>query len=358
MIRIHIGGEWLNLDQAIGSSRAPSDEQEANAIQLIKAWQSGVDKFIFQTSGSTGPPSKVVFSRNQLEASALLTQRALKLKAGYNALICLDVNFIAGAMMIIRSLVSKMNMIIQSPSSDPLHGMNEPVDFIALVPLQLHSILDRSPEILDHLQTIIIGGAPLQIQLIQKLQQRTSSFYATYGMTETLSHIALQKLNGSGRQHEFHMLPGINISTDNRNCLVIQAKHLGPDPVITNDVVEILNGDTFRVHGRIDQVINSGGIKIQPQKVEGIIQTVFQNLEIHTRFFLAGIPDDILGSRLILVLEGSPLSPDDKEQILIALGNALGKYEIPSAIYYAPRFLITPTQKIDRIGTLKFLDAK
>lgn len=358
MIRIHIGGEWLNLDQVIESFRSPSDQQEARAIQLIKEWQSGAREFTFQTSGSTGTPGRKVFSREQLEASALLTERALKLKPGYTTLICLDVNFIAGAMMIIRSLVTKMNMIIRAPSSDPLHGMNEPVDFVALVPQQLHSILDRSPAMLDHLQTIIIGGAPLRTQLIEKLQQRTASFYATYGMTETLSHIALQKLNGSDRQTEFHPLPGINISTDNRGCLIIQAVHLGPDPVITNDVAEILGDDKFRIHGRIDQVINSGGIKIQPQKVEDIIQTVFYNLGIQVRFFLAGLPDDILGSRLVLVLEGSPHSHDEKEKILIALGNALDKYEIPRAFHYTPRFLITPTQKVDRIATLKILEIK
>lgn len=358
MIRIHIGGEWLNLDQVIESFRSPSDQQEARAIQLIKEWQSGAREFTFQTSGSTGTPGRKVFSREQLEASALLTERALKLKPGYTTLICLDVNFIAGAMMIIRSLVTKMNMIIRAPASDPLHGMNEPVDFVALVPHQLHSILDRSPEMLDHLQTIIIGGAPLRTQLIEKLQQRTASFYATYGMTETLSHIALQKLNGSDRQTEFHPLPGIHISTDNRGCLIIQAVHLGPDPVITNDVAEIQGGNTFMIHGRIDQVINSGGIKIQPQKVEDIIQTVFHNLGIQGRFFLAGLPDDILGSSLVLVLEGSPPGHDEKEKILIALGNALDKYEIPRAFHYTPRFLITPTQKVDRIATLKILEIK
>lgn len=124
MIRIHIGGEWLNLDQVIESFRSPSDQQEARAIQLIKEWQSGAREFTFQTSGSTGTPGRKVFSREQLEASALLTERALKLKPGYTTLICLDVNFIAGAMMIIRSLVTKMNMIIRAPSSDPMHGMN------------------------------------------------------------------------------------------------------------------------------------------------------------------------------------------------------------------------------------------
>lgn len=354
MIRINIGGTWFNLGDQIPSTYL--GQQESNVLRLIDQWQNGSTSFSFQTSGSTGPPRQIVFHRDQLAASAQLTATAFQLKSGYTALVCLDVNFVAGAMMVVRCLVTQMNMIIRPPSSDPLDGLHEPIDFAAFVPQQVQTLLDQKTTAqLDTMRTVIIGGAPISNDTIEKLQLRKAAFYATYGMTETLTHVAILKLNGPDRQREFHLLPGIKISIDGRGCLVLHAPHLGPDPIITNDLVEISSENTFRLRGRKDHVINSGGIKIQLQKVEEAVQEVFDETGIKNRFFASGIPDEKLGERLVLVIEGSPLSHNQEQIIIRGVAPALTQFETPRSLLYAPHFSLTPTRKIDRIATLASL---
>ncbi len=354
-MRVHLGGCWHTVESALHQPPSSWGDQERNALDVIRQWLSGKSEFTFQTSGSTGSPKSLTFRREQLEASAKLTADALGLKRGTTSLVCLDVNFVAGTMMIIRSLVTGMDMVIQPASANPLSGLQETIDFIALVPLQLATVLRESPNELNRISIVLIGGASLSMQSIEQLQDRPNAYFATYGMTETLTHIALQRLNGPHVQDTFRLLPGIDASTDERGCLVVQAPHLGSTPIATNDHVEFTSPTNFRVIGRTDAVVNSGGIKIHPKKIEDVVHRVLMALGIQVRFFITGKPDEQLGERVCLVLEGQPQSSAVEVAIKDGLGKQLGKFEVPKEIQYAQLFSETPTQKIDRLATLRKL---
>ncbi len=357
-MRVHVGGRWHTLESSVILNPSTLEEHEKDVLKVVRQWLDGKEEFTFHTSGSTGSPKVITFRRDQLQASAQLTADALGLTPGMKALVCLDANFVAGTMMIIRSLVTGMDLLVQPAIANPLKGLNEMIDFIALVPLQVSTLLRDSPTKLDTISTIIVGGAPLSKALIGKLQNLNGVCYATYGMTETLTHIALQRLNGTDQQDDFHLLPGIHAQADERGCIVIQAPHLGVESVITNDRVEFTGPETFRILGRIDQVINSGGIKIQVAKVEDAVEEVFNELGIRLRSFVGSKSDDQLGERVCLVLEGSPLNDTISAAILEGLKKRLSKFELPKDIQFVAAFSQTPTQKIDRRATLAKLKGK
>ena len=357
-LRLKAAGEWLTLSQLKdGQLPARLSSQEENAIQFCRGWLNGQEDFGFETSGSTGKPKSIVFTRAQLEASALLTCQALHLKPGYSVLVCLDTKFIAGAMMLVRSMVIGMDMVIETPSVNPLNSISEPVDFVALVPYQLSTILERTPAVLNNVKIVIVGGAPMEKALIPHLEVYTSQFYATYGMTETITHVALQKLNGPDKQDCFQFLPGVHASTDNRGCLVIKASHLGPLPVVTNDLVTILNETTFLWIGRFDATINSGGIKVQAGKVEHAAASALRQLEIRRRFFVRGSFHSKLGEQVTLYVEGYPLNQDQEQDLHQHMTGYLHPYELPKLILYVPKFVETSTQKVDRVATQKLAEA-
>ncbi len=336
-----------------GAVEGESSPHELKVLRLCQEWMSGRATWTFQTSGSTGTPKTITFTRAQLEASARLSEKALHLQAGQTSLICLDPAFIAGAMMVIRSLVTGMNMIAKTPSANPLAGIHEPIDFAALVPYQVSRVMDEDPSLLSGVGTIIIGGAPLSPDVSGKLIQHPGSIYATYGMTETITHVALQKLNEPGRQDYFELLPGIEIRTDESGCLSLYVPHISGDWITTHDVVALLAKNKFRWLGRFDRVINSGGVKVQPEKVEQVIEYIFGQLRIDRRFFVTGLPDPKLGERVALVVEGPVPDSTQEDQFRKLMSEKLGAFEIPRSIHYVSRFKETETQKIDRVKTLQ-----
>lgn len=356
-MRINVSGTWWNLDALDTIPSSALGVSEATALQLLRDWINGEQHFTFHTSGSTGTPKSITFHRDQLEASARLTLQALGLRHGMRCLVCLDTRFVAGALMVVRSVLADMDLIIREPSANPLAG-SEPADFIAVVPLQLTTLLEESPSLLQRVSVVIIGGAPLPEAVIPQLETFENSFYATYGMTETLTHIALRKLNGPGQQQSFHLLPGILASADDRGCLVISAPHLGPEPVRTNDLVEWMEDGGFRIAGRFNDVINSGGVKVQPQRVEFAVEQVLKQMGIRCRFFVAAIPDDRLTESVGLVMEGSPLPPPVEAELKDLLSVILGRFELPRYILYSTHFEETDTQKIDRKGTVSAIVRK
>ena len=355
-LKLLAGGKWYGIDELEnGISPEGLSAQEIKATQFCYRWLNGVPTFQFSTSGSTGLPRKISFNREQLEVSARLTADALGLQRGWTALICLDVQLIAGAMMIVRSLVTGMNMIIRNPSANPFDSLTDPAEFTALVPYQLLMALEKNPLLFNQFKIVIVGGAPLSPETSNRLQILSPSFYATYGMTETITHVALQKLNRKDRQDYFQLLPGIHASTDARNCLVIRASHLGKDPIITNDVVMLLNERQFRWIGRADHVINSGGVKIQAEKIEHALDSIINKLSIQRRLFVAGLPDPKLGEKSVIVVEGLRLTDEQENLIRMRMNEELNKYEAPKTFCYVPRFVETATQKVDRIETLKLI---
>ncbi|MFM9838006.1 MAG: AMP-binding protein [Cyclobacteriaceae bacterium] len=322
-------------------------------IQFCKQWTDGKTSFEIQTSGSTGKPKAIKLERSSMIASAKASAKAIDLKAGETSLVCLDPNYIAGMMMLVRSLEVGMNIIAVEPSANPFAKLEikDQIHFTALVPYQVKAILDSpQKEYFNQLETAIIGGAPLDEPTKKKLQNFSCQFYETYGMTETISHVALKKLNGKAKSDYFEILPGITIRQDERACLCIKAPYL-PDEIITNDVVELKSLQEFIWLGRFDNVINSGGVKIFPESTEKKIANAFLQLNFKNEFFIAGLPDDRLGQSVTLIAEGS-LSHDQQQVLETKLKKELLKFEIPRSIKTVQKFVRTENGKINRSKTI------
>lgn len=329
-----------------------------SALAFCKDWLTGKDTFTLQTSGTTGSPKKISVTRDQLRASATLTADYLGLQKEYNALICLDTNYVAGIMMLVRSLESGMSMYVTDPAANPFEKISSSakIDFTALVPYQVQAILKSKKKNRFNEGIFLIGGAPLSKKTIDELQSCSGKFYATYGMTETLSHIALQRLNGENPENYFQILSEITIRVDERGCLVINAPHINPTPIVTNDLVELMDHDKFIWLGRADNIINSGGVKFIPEKIEGAVELIFNELKLENRFFIAGLPNTELGQAISLIIEGK-LSKVQEHSIVELMKKKLGRYEVPKSIWYSPAFVQTETGKINKAKTLETIQS-
>ena len=221
------GELWLNLNGInyslkqlkSGVFKSNLNSFEQNTLDFCHRWLSEQQSFQLQTSGSTGIPKSIFVTRQQMEASARLTIKALNAEPNQTALVCLDTRYIAGQMMLVRSLINGMNIVAVDPASNPFEKTpsSQSLDFAAIVPYQVQAILSStSRSRLDQLKTVIIGGAPLDLSTKKELQSVTCKCYATYGMTETISHIALQRLNGEHVQEYFETFREIQISKDDR----------------------------------------------------------------------------------------------------------------------------------------------
>ncbi len=316
-----------------------------NEIGLFfNSWISSNPMIEVSTSGSTGTPKKILLKKESMVNSALATGDFLGLIPKNKALHCLPTKFIAGKMMLVRAMVLGLEIDCVSPGSNPLSKIESTYDFCAMIPLQVENSLGK----LNLITKLIVGGAKPSNKLIDKIQKTTVDVYETYGMTETISHIALKKISKS-KEDYFTILPNIFIANDNRNCLVISASKLQDKPVVTNDIVEIINDKQFKWLGRFDSIVNSGGVKLIPEEIEQTLAKV-----IAKPFFVAGILDDILGQKLVLVIES-----DDKISDLefkIVENKSLSKFQKPKEIFYLPKFTLTENGKINRKSTIALLN--
>ena len=351
---IAVNGKDISISSIINGKAVGNSDFERTIFTFISDWLSERDNFVQNTSGSTGQPKPIVISRSQMIASAALSIEALGLREGYIALLCISPEYIGGKMMLVRSLIAGMKIIATTPTSNPFNSFTEKVsiDFAAMVPFQIHEIT-QSPiqQRLNDVKKIIIGGAALDHQTEARLQKYRCIFYSTFGMTETISHIALRQLNGPGASENYRVLPGIKISTDERNCLQIEWDQLG-QRIVTNDIVSIINDNTFRWIGRWDNVINTGGIKVFPEKLEGDIAKIFNAIGIDNAFFIGSIPDASLGNKITLFVEGN-LDENSIKKIMISMNNALTKMEVPKDIILVKFFILTENGKVNRKATIK-----
>jgi hypothetical protein len=309
--------------------------------QFISEWYSSDDEMIVQTSGSTGKPKSISVKKKWMRNSAQLTGKTFSLKEGDTALLCMPMKYIAGKMMVVRALELGLDLKVVEPSSNPLNGIKEIIDFSAMVPFQLENSLNQ----LNKIKTLIIGGGQVSPKLVEKLQIESTQVYETYGMTETLTHVAIKPLNGPNISDLFRALDGIHFEKDDRGCLVIHASALNSVPIVTNDLIELIDENSFRWLGRFDNVINSGGIKIIPEVVETKLTEVIPS----RRFIIAGLPDDSLGQTVVLIVEG------DEIDIPIEF---LDKYEKPKTIHFISEFIETESGKINRVGTILIINSK
>jgi len=375
---IWMDGRWQEVSEFLrDETGAARNEQTRAAFAFSRAWLSGEDAFEVHTSGSTGAPKPIMLARSQMEASARATAATLGLTAGMTALVCLPVRYIAGRMMLVRGFVLGLNLVIVDPASDPLAELPEEiaVDFAAFVPLQLQTLLDhalaaesdscfpndtaravRYRRRLDAMQSILVGGGAVSATLAAQIRQMKAPIYHTYGMTETATHVALRRLNGSEASACFTPLPGVETGVDARGCLHLRGPMTAGAAIQTNDLVELQPDGAFVWIGRWDNVINSGGVKVYVENVEAAIETLIaEQPELglaRRRFFVAGLPDDRLSQVVALVVEGDALDDDQRMQLRWALTQALPRHHAPRRLIFTPRFAETPTGKIDRGETL------
>lgn len=327
--------------------------------QFFKKWFSNDDFIIVKTSGSTGTPKSIKLKKELIINSAFATGEYFSLQENTTALLCLPTEYIAGKMMLVRAIILGWHLDIIKSDSHPLKRIVKTYDFSAMVPLQLENSIEK----LSKIKKIIVGGGVVSNQLQNNLQHLSTEVFATYGMTETITHIAIKKLNNyknstssvsslsytTSIQNSFYTtLPNITIYKDIRNCLTINAPKVSDEIIFTNDVIQLISDTQFIWLGRFDNVINSGGIKLHPEKIEVKLSKIIKN-----RFFVAGIPDKILGEKLVLLIEGN-----EHNMIFNKVKNCklLSKFEIPKEIYFVNEFLETETKKIQRKKTLDLIN--
>ncbi len=313
-------------------------------------WLDEKEYIDVNTSGSTGKPKRIKVTKQAMVNSAIATGDFFNLKPGDSALHCLPTSFIAGKMMLVRAIILGLELDVIEPTSKLKFDTKKHYTFCAMVPLQLQNALEKC----NNVKTIIVGGASVSNTLKKAVLNIDSSVYETYGMTETVTHIAVKKLNNylslRGEttsqfvKSTFKILPNVLISQDKRNCLVINASKLSEDKIVTNDIVKLHSLTSFEWLGRYDNVINSGGVKLCPEQIE----TKLQN-KIEQRFFIASEKEEVLGEQLILVVEGNTNKIDDN------IFSDLEKFEKPKIIYSINQFIETTSGKIQRKETLKQL---
>lgn len=286
-----------------------------------------------QTSGSTGQPKLVRIDKQAMVNSAIATGDFFELSPGNRALHCLPVKYIAGKMMLVRAMILGLEIDFVAPSLHPMDVTEGDYDFVAMVPIQAqHSIKE-----LKRVKKMIVGGAKMSRKLEDALSKLPVKVYETYGMTETITHIAAKRTG----EKAFTVLPNVTISCDERNCLVIRAPKISDEVIVTNDIVELRNENQFVFLGRFDNIINSGGIKLIPEQIEEKLAG-----KIDSRFYVIGKPDADLGEKLVLVVEG------EKYDINPGVFESLDKYEKPKEILFVPQFKETTTNKILRKESL------
>lgn len=313
---------------------------------LLIKWFSDESDFVVQSSGSTGVPKSILLSKEEMRASAALTITTFGLNSFDKLLLCLPLSSIAGIMMLIRSIELESDLVVSRPSANPFLAIaeNVKVDFAAITPYQAKNSMLHLKEV----SKIIIGGAPISSHLEQSLLAQTNDtknqVYETYGMTETITHIAIRALS-TPKIDLFRTLKGVSLSTDERSCLCIRAEHLNNRLIQTNDIVQLKSTNTFEFIGRYDEMINSGGIKINPQKIEDTLSNL-----IAERYFISAEENEDFGHIPILVVE-SKKEKSYYEGILNSVHFDL--YHKPKRIYIIDKFVSSHSNKVDKIQSLK-----
>ena len=318
---------------------------EREIWSFILQWLDTGDAIQVQTSGSTGKPKNISLQKKYMIASAKATLAFFELDHHDSALLCLPVKYIAGKMMIIRALVGGMELQFVEPSTHPDLTEIANISFAAMTPMQLVNSLaaqDSSSD-LEKIKTLIVGGAALPPGLEPKLEQLKTTIWQTYGMTETITHIALRKVNGDNSSEWYQCLPGVTVVQNADKCLEISCPGIGIEKLVTNDIVDLNSDSRFKVLGRTDNVVNSGGVKLFPEVIEQKLQSV-----LHYPFFLSGLTDEILGERLVLFIESDHPQQETIDDIWLDIKSVLSGYEIPKEIIFKKEFKRTLSGKIIR----------
>ena len=320
----------IELDRAIIHN---ADEP---VMKFIAEWQNQEQYIIAHTSGSTGQPKSIRLMKQDMLKSAIATCKKLGIGNSPRMVMPLSADYIAGKMMIVRAMVSGGELWVERPSNDPIHQDYGSIDLIPIVPSQINALLHS--QFLHNIRNVLIGGGAITAYCEEKLISSGINAYATYGMTETCSHVALRHIGTDF----YEALPGITFDIDNRNCLVINATQFTFDTITTNDIVDLCDHTKFKWVGRHDNVINTGGIKVFPEDIERKLQYL-----IDLPFYIAGTPDAKWGEAVTLYIESEQYDTSTlHEKIKSKLDN---RYHIPKRIICVEKFQRTQSGKIKRI---------
>lgn len=332
---------------------------------FLQEWNSPSETLLVHTSGSTGKPKPMWVEKQRMLNSAHITCDFLGLRPGDSALLCMSLDYIAGKMMVVRSIERKLRLFSVKPSGHPLSDesltkmVEMDFDFVAMVPMQVYNTLQvpQERERLSRIKHLIIGGGAIDDALADELRSLPGAVWSTYGMTETLSHIALRRLNGEEASEWYQPFDSVGVSLNSDGCLVIDAPLVCSEPLVTNDIAEIKQQETsshssdassslktssphvlFRIKGRKDNVICSGGIKIQIEEVENLLR---QHLD--APFLLAKKKDEKFGEIAVLVTESG-----DLEGVEAICRQVLPKYWVPRQYLHFDQLPMTETGKPKR----------
>ncbi len=319
---------------------------------FIAEWNSEKKTVAVHTSGSTGEPKMMLVEKERMAESARRTCVALGLKAGDTALLCMPLDFIAGKMMVVRAMVAGLTLVEVEPSGHPLSSRNalpDTINFLAITPQQLYNTLQVADERerLARVHIIIIGGGAVNEEMARELKSFTNDIYATYGMTETLSHIALRRLSGEQATKWFTPMEGVAISLSARGTLVIDAPHVCPTLLETNDLAVMNSRGQFKILGRTDNTINSGGIKIQAEELEDELRRILNINEL----MVTSRTDEKFGEALVLMVKKYDKGQEN-DQLIDMISErcrtTLPPHKRPKMIIAVDQLPTTATGKPDR----------
>lgn len=305
------------------------------ACDFIKQWNDAQPYIKAHTSGSTGKPKDILLDKNDMRASAKATISFFRLGPDSTLLLPLSPDYIAGKMQIVRAIEAGCRLIAETPSSHPFADYEGECSLIPIVPSQLEYLM--SAPFISRAANIIIGGAPLSPSQEEAALKAELNAYATYGMTETCSHVALRRVG----EKDYHALPGFSFSTDARGCLVIDSRTLSFGQLVTNDVVRLNGNDRFEWLGRYDNVINSGGVKIHPEEIERVLTPL---LPIGATAYVTSTPSDRWGREAVIVTDCKEVD----EALLQRLKTLLPPHNTPHGIVYLDKIPLTSSGKIIR----------
>ena len=318
--------------------------------EFVSDWQSDSPTLLVHTSGSTGKPKPMLVEKRRMEASARITCGFLGLRAGDTALLCMPLDFIAGKMVVVRSLVWGLQLVAVEPSGHPLKGLTESPTFAAMVPMQVYNSLKVEEErrLLRDIKHLIIGGGAVNSDMAEELRGFPNVVWSTYGMTETLSHIASRRLSGAEASEWYEPFDGVGVTTSADGCLVIDAPAVCAQPLVTNDIAEIApDGRRFRIRGRRDNVVCSGGLKLQIEEMEARLQP-----HLNVPYMISKRPDDKFGEAVVLLAV-----TDDMESVCEVCRKHMPRYEQPRYFLAVSELPMTSTGKPARAEAMKLCAA-
>jgi len=323
---------------------------ERDVWTFVKNWY---DKSILEvnvnTSGSTGTPKAIRIEKTKMLQSAFHTINALKLTNKDKACLCLPAAKIGGMMMIVRAIALGVDLVCIPPTANPWDVLSQlkGITFLACTPMQMAASFEQSSALstAQKIKTILLGGGPITAWMKPHLTRFPNRVYHTFGMTETISHIALKKVSGTSPDKHFTTVGDIILSVDDRQCLCISSSSLNFDHIITNDIVRLISATTFEWLGRFDHVINSGGLKIYPEEIEAQLHHY-----LPFDFFVFGLPDALLGEKVCIAVPLLTIENELRKALAF-----LPKNSQPKAIYFLKKIVYTTTGKIDRVSSLRFV---